>query len=750
MANFVYTYSAPAGDGSVDITVEEPSALVAPAQIWLTAENVTDLASFEETGTVYDGAHHEYYYDWRINGAPLSSWAKTSNLLSAHNDPNHYRGPQVGILLPDAAEYTITLTVTDRLGNTATNSVTRTVVTPESYFADADRIYVDPDGDFTGVPAGADTATTLENLRTKFTSHQTNPTWVLLRKGKEHSLVGVDAANNSNFRDTIYFDDSTSICYVSGFGTGDDPVITQGDDVTRNATNPMFHCKQPRGSIAWRTFTGLRFEGDYNPETWHGRGFMGAALSIREWKQAGGFCLFHNITTTGTGYGYSLPTSDTSVTQDVRVMVADCGIDGWRDYGFFGGSPKMKLSIIGNSIRQKANTPNSGDQDGTAVNHGPVRIPYAAYTHFSMNDLFSRGGWDGNDQACLRLYPSQTSGQIGYVDRCSMSGGFEIIHLRRSSANIALPGNIVIEKVLTIGTGDTTKHIHSQRSGVTIRDCIMIEPNSPRTLNYGIGAIYLTPDTIANQDEANEDEPIVVYGNTYLILANDANDGSGTFPFINNDGGYFSNITNENNVTHRPNAASPDVPFAPIDIATAISGFDSTYNGHRENFGSVEHVLGSSVANNTSFVLDYADVTEGVATGQGNVSAAPATDQAYWQAIEDTDTDHQIYRSGADPRHLFYANLGHFTVSFDASEITITNTSGFTWDSGWILDIRLDRTSLQDTMDATYAVASTVPLPRPQTGSAAIDAATAGRVSPEDFLMVSRGATPSKGALEPA
>ena len=85
----------------------------------------------------------------------------------------------------------------------------------------------------------------------------------------------------------------------------------------------------------------------------------------------------------------------------------------------------------------------------------------------------------------------------------------------------------------------------------------------------------------------------------------------------------------------------------------------------------------------------------------------------------------------------------------DQTVITITNTSGRTWSNASELQLSLDRTSRTMAMDTSYATGATIPLPRPLAGSPAIGAATTGQVSPKDFLLTPRGATPSKGALEP-
>jgi len=79
--------------------------------------------------------------------------------------------------------------------------------------------------------------------------------------------------------------------------------------------------------------------------------------------------------------------------------------------------------------------------------------------------------------------------------------------------------------------------------------------------------------------------------------------------------------------------------------------------------------------------------------------------------------------------------------------ITLTNRTGSTWSSGTTYAIRLDQTQ-HYVIPSTYANPSTIPLPRPDTGSAAIDDGDTGRKAYDDLLMNVRPATGNeRGAL---
>ena len=61
-------------------------------------------------------------------------------------------------------------------------------------------------------------------------------------------------------------------------------------------------------------------------------------------------------------------------------------------------------------------------------------------------------------------------------------------------------------------------------------------------------------------------------------------------------------------------------------------------------------------------------------------------------------------------------------MAFDEAQATITNTSGFDWQTGKRIVIQLDRSSRKPPMNTAYAISSGVPLPRPQAGSPARNA----------------------------
>ena len=254
MAQLLCTHSATAS-GTVEIEVRRPATLVAPAQVWLRAINHAGLAAFEQGGTYWDGAHHEYYHEWTINGEPLSDWTRPENLIAEHNKPNKAWGREVGFLLPDVGSYTIDLVVTDRNGKTAFASTeTFTVITPESHFALADRIYVDTTGIYDGVPSASRRASSLAGLKTQLeAAGGGNLPWVLFRAGQTFSATGLN-------KGWLRISSARPVARMSSYGTGDRPIIVPSAGADKDNNRSMFDFRDnfPADGLA---VTGLDFIG---------------------------------------------------------------------------------------------------------------------------------------------------------------------------------------------------------------------------------------------------------------------------------------------------------------------------------------------------------------------------------------------------------------------------------------------------------------------------------------------------------
>jgi hypothetical protein len=755
------------GAGSVEIEVQKAPTMVAPAQVWLRAVNYTGLStSFEETGSVYEGEHHEYYHEWTIDGEPLSDWNKTPNLIPAYNNPNKAFGREVAFLLPYAGSYTITLVVRDHFGNEATATTsTLTVVDPLSYYNTSRRIYVDPDGDFTGVPAsdgsGAPrTATTIDSLITQlgFYTWNVNPPMVLFRGGKTHDF-GTKSPGNVNDDGFMKVEQASPGQYFTSFGTGRAKFIPS-TFANRNFSRAMFEV-WGRPVTDFITFTGFDVEGNYNAATERGSIGNGAVFGFDANSQlVDSFVMIHDVTT--TGMDATIQSGGKGISSNNRQMVADCYFTNWRNYGCFGGNMTYRYAFVGNRLTQNVDALHGGDKDDALVNnHGPLRIQMGAHAYVAMNDIFSRSGWSPansvsghDDQPCLRVMVDPRVGQAAHIERNVMEGGYQVINIEdavQAGASFpAVPANFVVENNLLVGTAKTWgAAVHTWRSGLTVRNNIFVMPDVPTNRSFGNPAVFdlSAPQNTSVGSADNPSNPIVVHSNTAINLKDEPNADGRAWALYTNGASYFTNALQENNVQHNPNMTNSVTTYAPIDVSTVLSGFTPRFKGVRYGYEVAIRTLSSTVADGGSFTVPYSAIQKRL-NDQTLVSGGGATDQAYWTAISGTDTKHAIYIF-TDAKYL-YAELGHISVSFGASDITITNNSGFDWASGRNVAVHLDRTSLIPAMDTSFASPATIPLPRPTTGSSAIGAATTGRVHPKDALLATRNSPPETGALNAA
>lgn len=753
MANFVLTASARASSASVTIVEFTPKALVAPAQIWLKAVGHEGLAAFEEGGSVYDGAHHEYYHEWTIRGEPLATWNTPQNLAPGHNNPNKAFGKQVAFCLPKPGNYIVDLTVTDREGTTTTaSSSIFTVVSADSHYSNAQSIYVDPDADYSGVPAGVPSAnkvSTLAAARSRLVTLNNERTRLLFRRGKSYDFTDLNASSASGSNGSFWISDAARVSYIGDFGNTEDPNPKMlASTANGRMLTAFFRMHDDSVVTDFITFSNVDFEASWSPVFERGASH-GPAISF-DLRQDRGFGLAYNCHASGTEMGFGVSTRN-----GARLLLADCSTEDWRDYGIFGGRADSLHAFRGcrasHDPLTRGGSPyslTSGQKNKDIMNgHGPCRLSLAQHIYMAECDFFSaNAGWDGNAQPALRLLVDPEAGQSAHVERCCFEGGWQVIMLENSVSQVINPTNVVLERnlILTSAGNGSGKCISPWRSGVTLRDNVMYLPDVlPRA--GGEPAIDLV--SVNPQTDDNLTNPFVAHNNTYVNLMSAVNDRGRDWSFFAASPD-FTDVIEENNVVHKPAMdTAPVTIFAPIDTTIPLSGVTPRYAGIGYNFQPCNFILANDVPNGGTVDVSYSIIRQ-LLMDQTDLGA---TGQAYWQAIEAIDIRHEIMLISVNGNNFarYYAEHGGFTVTFGASTVTLTNVSGKTWKRDENLYLNLDRTSLRPAFDTRYASPPTVPLPRPQAGSSAIGAATSGRVSSKDFLLTPRGKTPSKGALEP-
>lgn len=449
----------------------------------------------------------------------------------------------------------------------------------------------------------------------------------------------------------------------------------------------------------------------------------------------------------------------TGADQNTYNVYNDTEITNWQNYAIFGGSDEPKTAVIGCSLHQHEDALSGGPKNGMYNNHGPLRDTRSEYLYVSVCDLFSRNGWSAGgtdgagysvtaDQPAIRINTNGEPNRFSYVDRVAAEGDISLEE--QNNSNVDVPGNHVFDKVLQV-LGSRGRASTIRFGGTTIRNLLTVIPDLPTASGGALKHLFLA----SNSDgSADNDQGIAFYHSTLLDLRNDVNAQSEDMKLyrgpteVFGSGTDFVNLTLENNVLVQPHRTGVNRDDEPLDLDTPISGFSPRHKGPRYNFQHYEIDLTTAVPGaGGTLDIPYADIKDTRANIGGVDDGAPTT-QAYWQAIEATDTQHRVRINGSDDT-TFHADTGDIAVAFGPTAVTITNTSGTDWNSGDNLRLRLDRSSRLEAFDPQFSSqGQVIPLAKPLAGSDAIGDGGAGERAYDDMLHHERPDTGGeRGAL---
>lgn len=755
-AGFANLVCSPIG-GTVAQTITTQNVVTAPAAVWVDGHTYSGFAAAESSGTYYESDFHEIttiHYLELSDGTPnpLSNFVAPMNMLAAWDNPNVAYGRNTAFCITDPGSYRIRTWCVDRLGATAqTISSTITVADPDTTYSGTDTICFADDADFTGKKTGATEISTISALKTELDGRSA-PTRVLFKRGEDIVVTG-----------GLQIDSGTRGTHFGAWGAGAKPILRPEYD-----TDYVITLNQNHAEVQF-TFDQLDFRGEWDSTKELGW-VCGDAVNTQQMGISDTIVTMHGCNSQGFATCYSASFGYVTATYSGRkMMVADCTASDWASYAFFQKAKEgtaleladgngIWIALLGNRFAANVDALNGGGAKNVQYNlHGPVRITQADKVYIAQNDFFSRYGWSGTgeaiaDQPCLRLATKEILDAIYVVERNVCEGGYIIVKMDgEDNGHPDEPGNYLLENNLLIATAKTTNYpISVGKGGSTLRNNVGIyfdiakEPGG-----LGSDPISFVEVNSDNPNNGNLAEPIRVYSNTLVNLRTGSNNTWAILRDTNsgNTGGdnttAFSDVTDENNLLHFPNGTTAITTFAPVDIATAIAGVTPRFKGVRYGFdyysGSTGGVISGSGGTMT---IPYSSLNRDLING---TNTGLTTDQTYW----DTHLGAQSLIRLGDGSY-FHADQGDFAVTTGATSLTITNNSGTDWPST-SYRIKLDRHSNLPAMVTTKSqTGETVFLPRPQAGSAALDAATAGLSPYDDFLRETRPATANQGALEDA
>jgi hypothetical protein len=526
--------------GTVTLEILKRSAQgVAPDAVFFSAEIATAEIIPPPDRRAYDESFHKPLYVWDF-GDPGAASDKVVNLPAVHNDLNRAYGKEVAHVFTRPGLFTVTCTVYDP-GGRLVGSVARTVevADPEQRFAGDATILLDPDGrgDPEAYP-GAQVVTTW------------SAAWEAL-----HGLGGpgrllLPRGRTLQFADRFTIDWRYTNVYLGGWGAGERPVLEcTGDHL-------FYAHHSTTGDIV---FLGIAFRGPWDSSTETGQHAIGFSTE----QEGDRSILFDDCTF--SGFGMTLQMIDEwDATFTTMMALHNCDITNWGDYGIYVGRNVAQFTaFLGTAIHQASDAMMGGGarKQGDTNQHGPIRLSNGGRTYVVACDLFSRNGWSlaGNlaaDQPCFRWSTSpreQTEIRCSCViERTAMEGGFEIVALRDAIRDEPYFGtNFVMDKCLLVGTARTFSGVGVQFTGTTIRNTIMVRPNTPMISDRWYG--WVRSETPRSPNLQDPDDPVEIYANTMVNLMDDTNrDGSDLI--LEDEIDLFAVHSFENNVGLAPNA----------------------------------------------------------------------------------------------------------------------------------------------------------------------------------------------------
>lgn len=736
------------GDGGpISIVVQRSNQQMAPDPVRLTVD--LSSATFDTqgpgAGEYYDARLHDLIFLWDL-GDSVSTYDKPVNMPTAWRDRSSAKGPAVGHVysVPRPASggagtgYTVSVLVIEpSTGKTATAETEIFVEDPDTIYADADTIYINPvgDSDFSEVPAGVpaankinrDTFTDQDSVFTA-TAFSTNPKrWRFKRGG----TFAVQLQLQGSATPGVLFD-----------GYGSDPArpVINWDgniygDVAKNCPfNLSAYGINQTGpqDIRW---AGLDLQGPYDPTIQRsdydpfntaqppiyssGASVHGVVSDciVNGWQ-------FSSITMT------PLATSDES-----NWHIDDCQITSFGGqyplFGLVSSNDDSWCSITGCRITQPSGAVGSAP-DNSGGSRAIARLS-PRKMHMRCIDSYSTDQYAHHFQ----LFKDPTA-QGGIINVHSLvmegaGGGINIHgnHTQGFAASNSIVINSIIDGVFYLGSHSSTDTIYTAASGLTARNCHCLMPS----INRGFTNMkaMVTVNQYGTFAAEVAEAPVRCYNSTFIYLRTDAQNVFGVVPdplvvVSNVETDSFDTILDQNNILHKPNAgptATQVTTYAPFTTTDLFTLRDEGYRNTDPYLSQMRWPLGIDTDWNDGETRNFSY------TGDVYAFASVSVDQSNFSGSN--GKEQVIAGSASNAGSYHTAAEGAISVTYGASQISVTNNSGVNWTSGTVVKVQLDMGSTAPIATGTAPSAGAWDDYKPSTGSSALGAATTGNVARDEI-----------------
>lgn len=653
------------GDGgTISINAERTTMQCAPDSVRFTVD--LSSATFDTQGPtgseVYDARLHDLVFLWDFDDAASGDWTAPVNVLSQWKNRNVAKGPFVAHMYTSPGTYNPSVLVIEpSSGKTATATLTGgnaiVVADPDTVYAGADTIVVNPVGDntWTGEPSGASRVNADTITASTFDAYEADgPKRILFKRGEEFTL---DQWN--------WFGLSNVLC--GAYGSGAKPVLNVTNVTQTVASNQganiYIGTGYPNGSDV--RFDQVKILGDFDPTTEVDmERSLQDSIPFAVFITASVYCMMSRVDF--DGIFSCAPLYGNSGTEK-NMHVDDCTATNiYSNYPFF-MSPNSNTAtsaiMTGCRIAQPPGAHDTTKESyesafGTvsglsASTHSLLRFNDTSRIHVRGCDFFltdrvhnairlnSGANRDGN---ITNVHSNTAEGGAGF---CTFSGDPFSGAARSVVSNAIFDGNIYL------GTYSTTWFMQSHSTGITARNNLAIVPDVVRSAQGGLdgepGNAFF--HWILMQDAGSYDSEIVgaaparFYNNTFVFLQSFSENKSQPINTVRDDsGGAYTAIEFENNILHYPtynpvvNTYAPltttQLPFTPrnigqripYDMGTLVSGTDTTASDlayYRPDTGS--SAIGGYITGNKAYLIPDAtlEISGGAVTNSSDLRPNP-------------------------------------------------------------------------------------------------------------------------------
>ncbi|SFR19319.1 PKD domain-containing protein [Poseidonocella sedimentorum] len=534
---------------------------------------------------------HDLHWEWNYGDPGSTHRRMRPDFETVHGTGANTSYDHVGAHTYETpGVFDVTLTVTDRAGNSVTSApYPITVWDPDEIFSGTNTIVVAPSGMTDIGPPLCRYVTSLSEAKPYWTNTD-GAFRILLERGYSYDLT--QRLNRPNKM------------HIGPCGTGPDPVITES----------LTYFWGGGGELDYALY-GLDFVGHYDPSD---PGTVRPDVAVR--MQGLDDLTVHDCSFSGWGIG--LYPSD-----GLKWVMSSCAITNWLDYGIF-QSVSDRHAVIGCTIAQNPMTLRVHDYKGANpedgrfyADHGPYRTNYnRGDAAILQSDLFSSNNWGSTSaiQLCMRV---NAVGDPGYAlnisqimtEGSSLSVGptagttgspfmdlkmSKCLHVIASGGFISTNHGGLIENNVAI-YGDQTSEGYAVEQYLNVRD--VFDHEAPITADYyrerpNKGLAY--------------DFPVVLRNNTCIDLR-----GASAIPsnFVPTRSADFRDVSFSDNLFHGPNA--PGVGAVPgIDLTQK---FTPRYLGRLAPFDGFETIDTSYSNEANGFVPALLSGCPAIGTAEG-------------------------------------------------------------------------------------------------------------------------------------